>query len=126
MPPAARHPQEPAVRSLIAPLSVLALCFAGMAALSLAMDRHHAQWSGRDAPPPGQRTALRLGGGLLLVWALWVSVAAWGAGVGAIAWCGWLTAGALSVAATLSYRPRCTARVAAACVLAAVLALLAA
>lgn len=110
------------MRGLLAALGALALSWAGMAALGLAMDRHHAQWSGHEAPAPLQRAGLRVGGGLLLAAALWRCAAVWGPGVGLVAWSGWLTAGALLVAATLAYRPCWTARAALACAAVAVLA----
>ena len=91
----------------LASLIAFALCFTGMAALSLAMDRHYEQVTGRSEPPSNQRRALRGLGWLLLTVALWPCIAAWGIGVGLTAWCGWLTAGAMAVAWTLPYIPRC-------------------
>ena len=46
-------------------LCALGLAYAGMASLSLAMDRHHGQVWGRDAAPNVRRT-LQLAGALLL------------------------------------------------------------
>ncbi len=84
----------------------LALCYAGMAALALAMDRHHEQVTGQGDVPGPRRQALRWGGGLLLALALAACAAAWGLTVGLVAWCGFLTAGGLAVAWLLPYAPR--------------------
>jgi len=80
--------------------------WAGMAALSLAMDRHHAQATGRSEPTRMRRTGLRTAGAFMLIASLGSSVLTYGWGVGTAAWCGWLTAGALPVALLLTYAPR--------------------
>lgn len=113
------------MNELLASLCALALCFAGMAALSLAMDRHYEQLTGAAEPPHGQRLGLRLAGTVLLAAALWPCVRQWGWGVGLAAWCAWLTAGAMAVAWTLPYRPRGTVRASAASGAVGVLSLLA-
>jgi Protein of unknown function (DUF3325) len=82
------------------------LCFAGMGALSLAMERHHEQLHPQSALTRHRRNALRIAGLLLLARSLACCVAGWGAGVGVVAWFGWLSAGALSIAVLLTYRPR--------------------
>ena len=89
-------------------LSVLAfaLCWAGMQALGLAMDRHYEQLTGRRAPPPSQRVALRAAGGVLLAAALWVCFSGWGPAIGFVVWWGFLTLGALAVALLLPALPR--------------------
>lgn len=92
----------------LTPFTVFALCFAGMAALSLAMDRHYEQVTGQPEPPRRQRMALRALGWALLAASLWPCLATWGLGVGLTAWCGWLTASAMAVAWTLPYVPRWT------------------
>ncbi len=89
--------------------AVLAWCFAGMTALSLAMDRHHEQLTGRAEPPAHQRRLLRMAGTALLAAPIWPCIGTWGVGVGLTAWFGWLTAAAMAVAWTLPYRPRWTA-----------------
>lgn len=94
------------MNTLAASLTAWALAFAGMAALSLAMDRHHAQVFGRREVPAGPRRALRLLGWSLLALSIWPCWQAWGPSVGLVAWCGWLTAGAGAVAALLPYMPR--------------------
>lgn len=86
-------------------LTALGLCFAGMAALSLAIDRHHRQVYGDDAPPR-KRYLLRVAGTLLLVLAVVPCVVLWGAGAGLVAWIGMLTIGALLAAGLLPYWPR--------------------
>lgn len=90
------------------PLGALALCYAGMAALALAMDRHHQQWRGKDASPAA-RHVLRAAGALLLAAALWPCVVLWGVGAGLVGWAGFLTAGALMLAFLLPYGARLAA-----------------
>ncbi|OYO30879.1 DUF3325 domain-containing protein [Janthinobacterium sp. PC23-8] len=86
-------------------LCALGLSYAGMASLSLAMDRHHGQVFGRDAAVPVRR-ALQLAGSALLALAIWPCVAGWSASVGVLAWLGFLSAGALGVALLLPYAPK--------------------
>lgn len=97
------------MKQAVASLAALGLCFAGMTALSLAMDRHHEQLTGRPAASRAGVIAWRSLGSALLAAALWPCIAAWSSGVGLVAWCAWLTAGALLVACTLPYTPRITA-----------------
>ena len=85
-------------------LCALGLSYAGMASLSLAMDRHHGQVFGRDAAVHVRR-ALQLAGSVLLALAIWPCVAGWSASVGVVAWLGFLSAGALGVALLLPYAP---------------------
>lgn len=84
----------------------LALAYAGMAALSFAMDRHHEQLTRRREVPVRLRVSLRMGGTVLLAAAAVPCVSAWGATVGTVAWLGLLSACALPVALLLPYRPR--------------------
>ncbi|MGJ7565330.1 DUF3325 domain-containing protein [Variovorax sp. GB1R11] len=84
----------------------LALAYAGMAGLSFAMDRHHEQLTRRRDVPARRRVPLRVAGAALLAAAAVPCVMAWGATVGAVAWLGFLSAGALPVALLLPYRPR--------------------
>lgn len=86
-------------------LCALGLSYAGMASLSLAMDRHHGQVWGRDAAP-NVRRALQLAGTVLLALAIWPCVAGWSASVGVVAWLGFIGVGALLVALLLPYAPR--------------------
>lgn len=89
-----------------ASLMALALAFGGMAGLCFAMDRHYAQLTPRREAPARHRRPLRWGGAALLAIAAVPCVAAWGGSVGAVAWLGFLSAGALPVAWGLPYRPR--------------------
>ncbi len=84
----------------------LALSYAGMAGLSLAMDRHHEQVTGQGEVPLPRRRALRASASVLLALALLACTGAWGTTVGFVAWCGFLTAGGLPVAWLMAYRPR--------------------
>jgi hypothetical protein len=85
-------------------LTALVLCFAGMAAFSLAIDRHHRQVYGADTPAR-KRHLLRLAGTALLALAILPCVLLWGAGAGVVAWTGMLTVGALLAAGQLPYWP---------------------
>lgn len=96
--------------------------FAGMAALSLALDRHYEQFTGIDTAPRRHRLVLRLLGWALLGAALWSCAASAGWGVGLVAWSAWLAAGAMAVGWTLPYVPRWTVRAAVAAGAAALLA----
>ncbi|MFM2089323.1 MAG: hypothetical protein RLZZ237_4192 [Pseudomonadota bacterium] len=90
-------------------LCALGLSYAGMASLSLAMDRHHGQVWGRDAAV-NVRRALQMAGVVLLALAIWPCVAGWSATVGFVAWLGFISAGALLVALLLPYAPRLVLR----------------
>lgn len=91
--------------TLHASLMALALAFGGMAGLAFAMDRHYAQLMQRREAPARHQHALRWGGAALLVLAAVPCEGAWGGSVGAVAWLGFLSAGALPVAWLLPYRP---------------------
>lgn len=94
-------------------LTALALSYAGMSALSLAIDRHHRQVYGSDASPRA-RLQLRVAGCLLLALAMLPCVLLWGPGAGFVAWLGMLTIGALIAAIALPYWTRWAAPLAAA------------
>ena len=102
----------------------LALCYAGMAALSLALDRHYTQLTGRETPSRAERIGLRQLGAALLALALWPCIAGWGLTVGVTVWWGLLAAGALAVGWLLPYRARQSIRAAALAGALAVVALL--
>ncbi|RZL07655.1 MAG: DUF3325 domain-containing protein [Rubrivivax sp.] len=89
---------------VFATLVATVLCFAGMAALSLAMDRHYAQVTGRHEPTRTQRGAWRVAGVVVLALSLWHCLAAWGATVGFVAWWGFLSLGALAVVLALAWK----------------------
>lgn len=90
--------------TLTASLLALALSFAGMLALSLAMDRHHEQLTRRRETPRLLRGCLRVLGSLLIALALLPCLLAWGGSVGTVAWLGFLSAGALCVVLLLACR----------------------
>lgn len=83
----------------------LATSYAGMAGLCLAMDRHHGQVWGRDAPATLRRV-LRVIGALLLAGGFACCIAAWGGAIGPVAWMGFLSAGAIALVTLLPYAPR--------------------
>lgn len=86
-----------------ASLLTLALAIAGMAGLGLAMDRHYEQLTRRREMPGLLRVWLRGLGTLLIALALSPCVLAWGGSVGAVAWLGFLSAGALCVVLLLAW-----------------------
>lgn len=89
-------------------MSVLSwlLALAGFAALALAMEEHH-EWLLGRAPSHRRRLTLRLLGGGLLATSFLAATHAWGAGPGAVAWCGLLTAAAAPLVLARTYaRPR--------------------
>lgn len=91
--------------------AMFAFCFAGLAALSLAMERHYADIHGRGATPPAAaRRSLRMGGGLALLSALAAALRNGSTSHGILLWLGGLTAAAIALVLLLSYTPRLTAR----------------
>lgn len=98
--------------TLNASITALALAFAGMAALALAMDRHYEQWTGARELPPGRALQLRCLGVPLLAASFVPAWLAWGATAGTVAWLGFVSAGALLAVALISWRARWAARLA--------------
>lgn len=95
------------MNTLLALLLGGALCYAGMAALCLGMDRHHRQVWTHTAPI--RQKALRAIGWLLLAVAIWPCIRAWGSSVGVVIWFGLLTAAAFILVFLLPYRPKAAA-----------------
>lgn len=92
------------MNTLLALLLGGALCYAGMAALCLSMDRHHRQvWAGTA---PARQRGLRILGWLLLAVAVWPCIQTWGGPVGVVIWFGLLSAAALLLVLLLPYQPR--------------------
>ncbi|MFM9923918.1 DUF3325 domain-containing protein [Variovorax sp. H27-G14] len=85
---------------------VFAASLAGFCALSLAMDRHSEDVSGRGSTPGPWRRWLQLGGTVLLCLSLGASLQAAGSSIGWVLWLGALTAAALATVALLGYAPR--------------------
>ncbi len=100
------------MNALTGTLCGVVLAYAGMAALCLAMDRHHGQVFKRREPSSGLRALLQSAGATLLTAALWACLLAWGSGVGWVVWLGCLTAGALLTAGLWSAWPRTAAALA--------------
>ncbi len=86
-------------------LAPIGLAYAGMAALCLAMDRHHRQVVGRVLRP-GIAGALRVVGCAALTASFAAAVTAEGWARGPVAWFGALTAAGLALVLLLPYRPR--------------------
>ena len=103
-------------------LLALALAYAGMTGLCLAMDRHYKQATGHHEAPPQQRLTLRLMGSAGLAASLHVCLTGWGQGVGWVVWLGFLTAGALLVIGLCAWRPRLAVGTAALCAATSLLA----
>lgn len=87
-------------------LTTLCLAYAGLAALSLAMERHWSDRFGREARPGPWRVPLQLTGALVLAVSLVLCLAAEGFGIGLIAWVGDLTAAGGALVLTLTYWPK--------------------
>lgn len=84
-----------------------AAAYAGLIALSLAMDRHYRQLCPYRAPPSTVgRHLLRTAGWGLLALSVSLAMQTWGKSVGIVAWFGVLTACILLLAWLLPYRPR--------------------
>lgn len=81
------------------------LTYAALAALCLAMDRHHADVFGDD-PPPRRRLALRVAGWALLGLSLWAAAAPRGWAYGSTQWTGMLALDGLLLIVLLPYAPR--------------------
>ncbi|HIV69596.1 MAG TPA: DUF3325 domain-containing protein [Candidatus Aquabacterium excrementipullorum] len=95
-------------------VAAIALAYAGFTALSLAMDRHHADVYGRGKEPsPRARQWLRAGGAAGLALSLLACVERQGWNMGPILWCGAMTLGALLLSGLLlPYAPRWAVRLA--------------
>ena len=111
---------------LLSNFLVFALCYAGLSALCLAMDRHYADLHGRGAEPPAPlRRRLQWTGSLALAAALAWAMHIAGGGYGLVYWVGSLTGCGLLLIWLLPYAPHQAMRLArvagGAAVLAAVL-----
>ncbi|MNR82251.1 hypothetical protein D3C72_130070 [compost metagenome] len=93
---------------MIGTLTAFALLFAGMAGLSLAMDRHYEQLTQQREVPARRRLQLRSIGWLLLLLSLTACLQVWSVGIGLALWFGLLTLAALAVACSLTYVPKLT------------------
>ncbi|NIF85806.1 DUF3325 domain-containing protein [Comamonas sp. Tr-654] len=84
----------------------LALAWAGMTALALAMERHYEQLTGALELPQLHRRLLRGAAVLLLPTSLLLCLASWGCSVGVTSWIGLLSVGASGTATLLCIQPR--------------------
>jgi hypothetical protein len=80
---------------------IIAIC--GFALLCAAMVRHQKDVLGRKVPAAAARRIRNVGGAVLLL-ALAIDMIGFGAGYGAVAWCGHLTAGAAFVLTGLNWK----------------------
>ncbi len=83
----------------------LLITYAALAALALAMTRHHRAAFGRDASPRA-RLGWRTGGWVLLTLSLAASLHFHGAAIGPVAWFGGIAAAGLGLTLLLSFAPR--------------------
>src|SRR3546814_6018596 len=86
------------------------LAYCGFTALSLGMDRHHADIHGRGSVPgKQQRIRLQASGSLALMASYFISSQAEGWAMGTLSCLGTMTAAALPLALLLTYAPQKTA-----------------
>lgn len=81
------------------------LTCAGLAALALGMERHHAAVSGRK-PMRGGLLASRFAGWTLLLASAWYAARTQGASVGLATWTAWLAFDGFALTLLLAYLPR--------------------
>jgi hypothetical protein len=87
-------------------LAAAALCYGGLACLALAMPDHWLQAGGREDAAAALRRPLRRGAALLLACAYALCVTRDGASFGTLLWVVLVSACAIGVALTLTWRPR--------------------
>lgn len=98
---------------LLSNFLVFALCYAGLSALCLAMDRHYADLHGRGAEPPAPlRRRLQWTGSVALAAALAWAMHLAGGGYGLVYWVGSLTGCGLLLIWLLPYAPHQAMRLA--------------
>lgn len=83
----------------------LALAYAGMTAMCLAMRKHYRQIWNRD-PVQAERNGLRIAGWILLIISLGLCITGWGGSIGPVAWFGMLSVTGLILIFLLPYLPR--------------------
>jgi hypothetical protein len=85
-------------------IAVMAACYLGFALLALSQDRHWHNVGGQRDCPFRAMVPLRLGGYALLLAALTLALVLDGPAFGSLLWATMLTAGALAVVCTLTWR----------------------
>ena len=83
-----------------------ALAYAGMAALSLGMQKHYAQLHADAELPAGRKTLLKVMGWGALALALLPVIHGWSVAMGLVIWTGLVSVAALNVVLVLAYAPR--------------------
>lgn len=83
------------------------IAYAGLSALCASFDRHHRQIQpGKSKPSAQKHFVVRALGWLLVALSLWISVRAWGIGIGWVAWFGILSCATTLLVLQLAYAPR--------------------
>ena len=93
------------MQMLLMMLLATALCYAGMAGLSLAMPRHYSQLNSAKLSV-SRAHLLRISSTMLLIVSLWPAISVWGVVVGIVVWLGLLSVAALIWVGLLAYWPR--------------------
>jgi hypothetical protein len=81
------------------------LAYGGLAALALAMKRHHRTATGRDLAP-SRRRRLRTAGWILLIFSLLTACRIHGPEIGSVAWFAVVAAAGFTLTFLLAYAPR--------------------
>jgi hypothetical protein len=79
-------------------------CYLGFALIALSQERHWSHVTGRDEAPARPRLNVALGAVLLFI-ALLLAIGSQGASFGSLLWVMLVSAGAVAVSFTLSWRP---------------------
>lgn len=86
-------------------LLAYALAYAGMASLSLGMEKHYVQARGSDLTA-SRKKLFKATGWSLLILAVLPAIYGWGLTIGIVVWTGFVSLAAISVVLVLSYFPR--------------------
>lgn len=98
-------PKASAVRDLLLTLAAFGLALWGFALLALSQERHVEHVFGRHARPAPRLRSQRVTGFTAIGLSLPICLAAEGAGFGSLLWVVLISAAAMSIAQTLTWRP---------------------
>ncbi|MFJ5444990.1 DUF3325 domain-containing protein [Methylobacillus methanolivorans] len=82
------------------------LAYAGMAALSLGMQKHYAQLTADAELPSSRKVLFKTLGWSLLAFALLPVIQGWSLAMGLVIWVGLISVAAINVVLVLAYQPR--------------------